>query len=415
MTSQTVTYSPYDPAIIDDPYPVYAELLQHHPAYRIEGTDIWAISRYDDVVNVLRSPEVFSSSLGVMALVSGALRGSDASEGAAIMSTLLPDADTRLLLASDPPHHTRLRRLVNRPFTPRAVGASEPRIRALCNRALDVALERSRAGDGDWVRDFCWPYPITVIAELLGIPTDRREDFKRWSDLLVGALGEISDPDVTIAGMAETFAFFEETIEERRASPGTDLISVLVQNADGTDDALSPFELAIFCVLLLVAGNETTTNLLANGMRILVDRPDVLSLMREHPDATASVVEEMLRFDSPVQALPRGTTEAVKLADVDIPAGATILTLFGGANRDPRRFPEPDAFDPRRSPNEHISFGYGIHLCLGAPLARLEARIALETLAQRVDAVESTGEAVPGAGGLFRGPKALPICLRERG
>lgn len=403
----------FDPDVVRDPYPTYERLRAEDPVHRTDD-GLWIISRFDDVRSVMRDPATCSSTLGMGALIGGALRPKATASETSSMADLLPTTDLRILLASDPPDHTRLRRLVNRPFTPSAIGLGETRVRELCRETFAAFVERAQAGDADWVRDFAWAYPVMVIADLLGIPIERRDDFKGWSDALVGSLGGAANPTETMAAFGAVFVYFDEVIEERRARPGTDLISVLVHNADDGDEPLTSFELAAFCMLLLVAGNETTTNLLANGLRVLVDRPDVLQLMREAPDTIPSVVEEMLRFDCPLQAMPRGTTAPIQLGGVDIPAGATLLALFGSANRDDRQFPDASRFDPLRTPIDHLAFGWGIHLCLGAPLARLEARVALEALATHVDAIALAAEPTRTPGGLLRGATAMPVSVDLR-
>jgi cytochrome P450 len=407
----------HDPVFVRDPYPTYARLREEDPVHQVAGTDLWVVSRYDDVVAIVRAPEGFSSALGMGALVSGALVDPRLAQGgSSSMADLLPagEGELRLLLASDPPDHTRLRRLVNRPFTPRAIAEREPMVRLMAEQSFATLVAADAEGSADWIRDFAWPFPVMVIAELMGIPVDRRDDFKRWSDLLVGALGGASDVEESLTAFAEVFAYFAEVIEQRRSDPRDDLISVLVHNADDSGEALSAIELATFCLLLLVAGNETTTNLLGNGMRVLIARPDLVALMRDHPESVNSIVEEMLRFDCPLQAMPRGTTNKVRVGDVEIPPGATVLALFGSANRDPRRFAEPDVFDAHRNPTDHLAFGLGIHLCLGAPLARLEARVAFETLARYAEEVALTGESELTPGGLLRGVTAMPVSLIAR-
>lgn len=274
-------------------------------------------------------------------------------------------------------------------------------------------LRASSADKADWVRDFTFPFPVMVIGKLLGIPASLGDDFKRWSDDLVGLVGGPgADTERGITSFIEMLGFFHEAIARRRSEPADDLISMLIHNADAEDEPLTADELVLFCVLLLVAGNETTTNLLSNVMKIFTSMPEVLDRLRSDPQTIPATVEEVLRFDSPVQALPRGTTAPITLAGGRIPAGATVLVYFGAANRDERHFPDPDRFDVGRNPIDHIGFGAGFHLCLGAPLARLEARIALETLVRHVTDVALTSPPVLTDGALLRGCKSMPVALR---
>ncbi|MFP5487076.1 MAG: cytochrome P450, partial [Acidimicrobiia bacterium] len=239
-------------------------------------------------------------------------------------------------------------------------------------------------GSGDLVAQLAFPFPVIVIAELLGIPPERRDDFKRWSDALVGALSGAWNPTEAQQTLAEMFMYLADVVERRHREPGDDLISRLVASAYPDDpDSLSSIEITLFAVLLLVAGNETTTNLIGNGAAALAAHPDQAGLLADRPDLLPAAVEEILRWDAPVQGLFRSTTRATTLAGVDIPAGAMILASFAAANRDSRHFPDADRFDITRRPGDHLAFGHGIHYCLGASLARLEARLVGETLAAR--------------------------------
>jgi cytochrome P450 len=367
--------------------------------------DFFVVSRYEDVVSVLRQPEVFSSELGMGALMRGEVSPRLARE----RSSDLDIAALRVLIATDPPDHTTLRRIVSRPFTPRAIAALEPRVREIAASCVDDLLAANEGGRADLVRHLSEPLPVLVIAEMLGIPAERRRDFKRWSDDVVGALGGGIDVSAGQSSIVEMFEYFTVAAEQRRADPGDDLISALVHGS--ADGRLEPMEIVVFSILLLIAGNETTTNLLGNTLAAFWDNPAEAAHAREHPDALATVVEESLRYDSPVQALFRGTRRDTELADAELPAGARVLILFGSANRDAHRFDDPDTFDATRTPNEHLGFGAGIHLCLGAALARLEARVALEELHARTRVVEPTlpGERLDSF--ILRGFKRLPVRI----
>ena len=271
------------------------------------------------------------------------------------------------------------------------------------------------SGGADWVKDFTWPFPVLVIGRLLGIPASMRNDFKRWSDALIGIF--VGGPEVgddRLAGLTEMLEFFDETVARRRSDPGDDLISMLTHKAEDDEEPLTAEELVWFCVLLLVAGNETTTNLLSNALKVFASHPTVLGRLFEDRTLIPGTVEEVLRYDAPVQSIPRGTTTPIQVDGTTIPADAIVLAYMGAANRDERHIPDPDRFDVQRNPTDHLGFGSGIHLCLGAPLARLEARIALEILSQRVASVELTAPPVPTGGLLLRGSGSMPVRLNER-
>jgi cytochrome P450 len=407
----TVGFDPFDPEQIADPYPAYRWLRDEAPVYYLEADDLWLVTRYDDCVKLVRDPSTFSSKLGIGRLMTGLSRRTS-QQFADSVEPLEYLSDLRMLIAMDPPDHVRLRRLVNRAFTPKQIGLSEGRIRSTCEQHFEQLLVANADGRADWVRDFSWPFPVMVIAELLGIPTSMRVDFKRWSDDLIGLFsGSEADIEPAVASFMELLAFFNEAIARRRAEPTLDLISMLIHNAETEDEPLTTDELILFCVLLLVAGNETTTNLLSNGIKVLASTPEVLERLRRDPTLIPAAVDEILRYDAPVQALPRGTTEPISLHGVTIPVASTVLVVFGAANRDDRHFPDPDRFDVDRDLTDHIAFGNGIHLCLGAALARLEARVALETLCRRVSGIELTADPVPTEGPLLRGARSMPVHL----
>ena len=405
-------FDPFDSRLRDDPYPAYRRLRDESPVHHVEVDDLWVVTRHEHCTEILRNPTAFSSKTGIGKLMSGGLGKRAADRIGDAVEPLQFLTDLRVLIALDPPDHKRLRRLVNRPFTPREIGVHEDRIRQLSEDCFNGLLATNADGRADWVKDYTWPFPVLVIAELLGVPTSLRDDFKRWSDDLVGFLGGVGpDPKAGVASFMEMFSFFHEAIAARRSEPSEDLISMLIHNADADDEPLTADELVLFCVLLLVAGNETTTNLLSNAMKILASDPALIARLRDEPGMIPGAVEEVLRFDGPVQALPRGTTRSVSLDGVQIPANSTVLVYFGAANRDERHFADPDRFELDRKTTDHIAFGSGIHLCLGAPLARLEARIGLETLSSHVRNLELTDTPVPTEGILLRGSRSMPIHL----
>ena len=274
-------------------------------------------------------------------------------------------------------------------------------------------IERGADGGADLVRDLTYPLPVTVIAEMLGIPADRREQFKKWSDAAVAAFSLAPDAERFRVAAEEMFEFFVEVVEDRRANPGDDLVSMLVSRGADDEEPLTLDELVGFCILLLIAGNETTTNLLGNWTRTLVDRPDVEAALRADPSQIAASFEEQLRFDGPVQSLFRGVTAPTEVGGVAIDAGTRLMVLFASANRDEAKWgPDAAAFRLDRQPTDHVGFGHGIHLCLGAPLARLEARVTAEVLFERTSAFEPSGEIVGTQSFLLRGCTSIPLTVK---
>jgi cytochrome P450 len=413
-------FDPFSDAQRDDPYPAYAALRRHGPVTRIEKTGAYAVARYADVSYVLRHPELFSSiamqttlSSGFTSGFSGRLQPAEAGRVAELLKALpIPLSDVlgaRSLIASDPPKHGPMRSLVNRGFTPRRIAELETRIREVARRAL-APLERKPVFD--IVSDFFVPLPVTVIAELLGVEAERSADFKRWSDCAVagatGGAGAVG-PAQVLRGFTELSRYIIAMVEQRRRSPRDDLISTLIRAEEG-GTALTPVEVVMFTLLLLVAGNETTTNLLGNTLLALLAHPDELARVQGDPRRIPALVEEALRYDGPIQFLFRQATQDVELAGIGIPAGATVVPLLGSANRDDAQFPDADRFDVSRNTQGHLAFGLGIHFCLGASLARLEARIALEEVLARFSRFEPTEPRVQYVDSyLVRGPKRLPL------
>ncbi|HMK10505.1 MAG TPA: cytochrome P450, partial [Acidimicrobiales bacterium] len=382
------TFELFDPAVLADPYPEYARLRAADGLAYVPLLDAYAVSRYADVTGVLREPLLFSSARGMgdmMSMVGDAPITEDGREVSG------PGALGRSLIASDPPLHTTMRRLVNRGFTPRVIGDYEPRVREIAEHFVGEMIEKGADGGADLVRDLTYPLPVTVIAEMLGIPADRREQFKAWSDAAVAAFSLTPDPVRFRTAAEEMFDFFVEVIEDRQAHPKDDLVSMLVTRGADGEEPLTIDELVGFCILLLIAGNETTTNLLGNWTRTLLARPDVEAALRDDPSKIAASFEEQLRYDGPVQCLFRGTTAPTEIGGASLDAGTRIVVLFASANRDEAKWGEDaDTFRLDRQPTDHVGFGHGIHLCLGAPLARLEARVAAEVLFERTSALESS-------------------------
>jgi len=396
-------FDPLDPVTQADPYPFYAGLRREAPVLRVAPYGFHVVSRHEDVVQVLRRPDLFSSA---------AMNGL-AGRAATAVGAPLPAFSAETLIGADPPAHTRLRKIVNRGFTPGRIAAWEPRIRQVAAALVDGFAPRGR---GDFMEAVAVPLPIQIISELLGVPPERRADFKRWSNAVVlVATGNPSAEDQRVFGpaMLELFRFLSDEVAARRGAATDDLIGSLVRQHE--DGALTPHEVMNFCLTLLVAGNETTTNLLGNALLALARHPDALRRVQADPRLVPGLVEETLRFDAPVQMTWRIATADVELGACKVPQGAVVAPLLGSANRDAARFPEPDVFDPARDASGHLAFGHGTHFCLGAGLARLEARCVLEALLPRLGGLSLVQEDVPRHASLFvRGPIALELEWEPR-
>jgi cytochrome P450 len=399
------------PAVIADPYPFYERLRDEAPVLHLADLDLWVLSRYEDVERVLRDAASFSSDLAGLAK---GMRVNPFHPGARIprataLAFRLPRL--RVLLTSDAPEHTVLRRKVSRAFTPRTMASWEPRIRSIAEKLVDDLASKG-PGPVDLVAHLASPLPTTVIAELMGIPPERHRDFKRWSDNLVNALVANGSRLRFVASLTEISQFFAGAVRQRRKQPGDDLVSVLVTG--DPENRLNTLELILFCILLLVAGNETTTNLVANAMLALFARPELLRKLEADPTLAAAVIEETLRYDSPGQGLIRVTTVDVTFGAVTIPAGSKVLPLVGSANRDPRHWRDPADFLPGREPNDHLGFGAGVHFCIGSALARLEGTVALETLARRLSDLSPAGEPERITSPVLRGLRSLPVNFARK-
>ncbi len=385
---ETQPISVFGSAAREDPYPVYATLREEYPVYREPAYGTYVLTRFKDVYDVLKDHGRFSSALGI----SPGLQ----SNSGAMMTTMI---------TSDPPRHTRLRALVNRSFTPRVLESLEPWLVTLVDDILD-SWEAGR--DIDVVHALTVPIPVAAIARLLGISAEDTERFKDWSDAVVGAT-DGGLPEESRQKIGDMMRYFAAEIAERRQAPRNDLVSTITfAEVDG--ERLTDLEMLGFCLLLLVAGNETTTNLLSNLLAVLAQKPDLWAALRDDPSRVSAAVDEALRFDSPVQMLFRSTTTDMNLHGVEIPAGSRVAVAYAAANRDPREFADPDEFSLDRDLKQHLAFGYGIHYCLGAPLARLEARVALERLIARFAKVapgDSPGRRVPSS--ILRGFSSLPL------
>ncbi|MFX0577683.1 cytochrome P450 [Nocardia nepalensis] len=394
-----------DPAVRPDPYPLFAQLRAGGP-FRISTAPIIVLSRHADCAAMLRDPRAsVDRALATRPMGSMPIHGRDADDGAA--------QGKPSFLFLDPPDHTRLRRLVSTAFTPRMVARLEPRITELVDAALDRVAD---TGGLDAVEDFAYPLPVAVICELLGVPLEDEPLLRRWSALLARTLDPAprataefnADPGELERAGNELYDYFEQLTAQRRARPGDDLLSRLIA-AEDSGDMLDHDELITTCALLLIAGHETTVNLIANGVLALLRNPNVLSTLRAVPGLASAVVEETLRYDPPAQLVPRIAAADLRIGGIDIGAGDFVVMLLAAANRDPDVFADPDRFDPYRD-NRHLAFGLGGHFCLGAPLARLEGRIALEHFARRVRSPLLRVDPPPYRDHVnLRGPAALPI------
>jgi cytochrome P450 len=412
-----VEFDLFSPAWREEPYPKYRELRDHAPVHRSDDSGLVCVSRYEDVLAVLRDHDTFSSGAMLTQLMLGGEKKPPLTPRSLWFAARLlwkarvnPFALPRVpsLIAADGDRHSGLRAIVNRGFTPRQIAAWETRARAIVNECLS----RLSAGDFDVVRDLAIPLPVTVIAEMLGIEPERRHDFKRWSDIVIdNATGAgRADPfgPAVLDAFAEMTCYVVEIARRLRAAPADDLISQLVTSRDG--EGLSPIELVQFVSLLLVAGNETTTNLIGNATSALLAHPEQLERVASDPTLIPGLIEETVRFDAPVQLVFREALRDCEIAGVRVPAESIVVPLIGSANRDERRFPEPDGFDVTRNPVGHLGFGFGTHFCLGASLARLEARVALEALIPELLHLRGPEARPPRIDSfLVRGPSRLPL------
>ena len=396
-----LSFNPLDPSVRRDPFASYARARREAPVLFHAGLPLRLVSifRYDDCQAILRDAQAWSSEFPLIDALEG-------QEGPGRSS----------MLGSDPPAHTRLRSLVNKAFTPRIIQRLEPRMHAIANELLDAALEQ---GEVDLVQALTYPLPVTVIAEIIGIPSEDREQFKRWSDAAVANLGQVFLGGVDVERVKRQRALFDAMrayfvplAEERRRNPREDLLTGLVQ-AEHEGSKLDFEEMLSMLVLLLVAGNETTTTLIGNATLELLAHPEELKRLRDDPGLLPSAIEEVLRFASPVQFDPRRAVRAQTLHGVEIQPNDFVLCWLGSANRDERHFERAESFDIGREKNPHIAFGFGAHYCLGANLARLEARVALEGLLARTKSFERTGdELLPlHPSPVFRGVTRLPLRL----
>ena len=376
----------YDPAAMtfqSELGAVYRTLRDEYPVYETPD-GAFVLSRFEDVWNAVNDPSSYSSA------------------GVAEAGQLQPQ-----MIYMDPPNHTSLRRLVSRAFTPKRVADLEPRVRAVADELL---TKMAVAHGGDLVHEFASPLPSTMMSVLIGVPDEHRSAFGGW----IEAFLEVTSPE-DIAGRATNiYSLFGSLLAQRRDEPADDLMSALLAaRVDG--DSLSDDDLLGFCFLLLVAGNDTTTSLIGNGVELLARHQDQRAELAAAPSLIPAAIEEMVRIESPTQALPRTAMRDVELHGATIPAGSRVMLLWGSANLDDREFPDPEVFDIHRGAARHLGFGHGIHVCLGAALARLEARVAFEELLARSPQYELDGEPERYVSNWARAWRLLPVHLETVG
>ena len=399
MASTQAVFNPLMPEFHSNPYPFYRALREEDPVH-LSPLGFWVCTRYDDAVMILRDPRFGRE--GMAKLMEARLG-------------LTQDTSrARDMLFQDPPDHTRLRALVSRAFTPRVVEVMRPHIQEIVDGLLD-RVDGARAMDV--IEDLAYPLPVTVICEMLGVPAADQDIFKTWSTDIARSLDAAilpADSDAIPRGRDARLGladYFRSLIATRRKDPKPDLLSALIA-AEEEGNKLSEGELVSTCMLLLIAGHETTVNLIGNGLLALLQHPDQLRALRDDPGLIQTGVEELLRFDGPVQRTGRMTTAEVEIGDKRIPRDSVVVSVIGAANRDPKQFADPDRLDVSRKDNRHIAFGFGIHFCLGAPLARLEGQIALGTLLRRMPKLALVSD-VPEwrESSTLRGLKSLPVTF----
>ncbi|WP_224362853.1 cytochrome P450 [Hyalangium versicolor] len=384
------------PGVRANPYPHYAELRRSSPVCQVDPGGLWAVTRFDDVTAVLKNPQLFSS---------------EGMRRATCPSWLEDPPFAHSMVVQDPPVHGRLRALVGRAFGPTALSRMEPWVR---NLAESFAAQLPAGQPIDFIDAFSRPLPAGVMGELLGLDVSLQPRFARWADDLTSTSsvqpGDTRRMEQIRTTVREARGFLSEVLAQRRRRPGNDMVSDLIATrVEG--DALTEAELLSFFFMLLIAGLETTTHLLNHSVRMLIEHPQVAERVRADLSLVPKLVEEVLRFEPPVHAIMRVTTAETELGGARLPAGAWVLVLLGSANRDESRFPDADQFRIDRPGPQNLPFGHGIHFCLGAPLARLEARLGLESLLSRFSAIASRGPVTWNLSLSVRGPRELPVEL----
>jgi len=394
----------FDPDFKANPYPTYARLRSEAPVHRVplpDGRSVWLVTRYEDVSAVLKDERFVKD-------WRNALTPEQLAQIPPIPEVMKPL--TRNMLDTDPPDHERLRSLVQKAFTPRLIERMRPRVQAIADELLDAVQDK---GEMDLIDDYAFPLPITVIAELLGVSAEDRNKFREWSNAAVsGDTTQEYMEKVLLPHMQAFTDYLRAMFEEKRKTPKDDLISGLVR-AEEAGDKLSEDELLAMVFLLLVAGHETTVNLIGNGMLALLQHPDQLQELKDDPSFIKPAIEELLRYDGPVEtSTERYAREDIAIGGTIIPKGEMVMVVIASADHDPERFATPDALDITRADNKHLAFGKGIHFCLGAPLARMEGQIAIGTLLRRMPNLrlaDSPESLTWRPGMVLRGLKGLPV------
>lgn len=390
-----IDFNPHSKTLQDDPYPTYRRMRDECPVLHISALGFWAVSRFEDVRSALREPGKFSSKRS--------------------LETTDAYSNVPMIVIMDPPRHGELRSLLSRAFTPRRVDELAGRIREISTELIDQFIE---AGSCDLWRDFSAPLPTIVIAELLGVPAEDREMFKNKSTALASSVGPAMelDPAALASGshpVMDLAGYLANAFDEKRKNPTDDLMSALLA-AEVDGQHLSQAELVGFAVLLLIAGNETTTNLISNAAVLLDEHPDQRAYVFEDPARIEIAVDEFVRFESPVQGVERIVTEEFTLGGETLRRGDKVFLMLGAANRDERAIADPEEFNVRRTPNPHLAFGWGGHFCLGANLARMETRIAFEEISKRLPDYHVSGATERLYSGAFRGLLSVPIEFGSR-
>jgi cytochrome P450 len=390
---------PFGPEATSDPHPIYARLREAAPAHEIPlAADFtaWMITRYDDARRALNDPRLSKD-----------MRSTPIRTGGGWPDELRAAMDSHML-SNDPPAHTRLRRLVSSVFTARRIADLRPDVQRISDELLDGLAGRDEV---DLIGEYAFPLPLQVICELLGVPIDDRDSFRDWSNTIIASALVQGDPLAAATAMND---YVRELVARKRAEPDGALLSALISAVDD-GDRLTEDELTSMVFLLLIAGHETTVNLIGNGLFLLLKHPDRMAALRADPLLTAPAIEEFLRIESPVKtATFRLATEPVEFDGVTVPAGAIVMVSLLSANHDPQAFADPEHLDLSRADNQHLAFGHGIHYCLGAPLARLEGDIAFTSLLERFPKLRSAqplDELVWRPGALLRGLDRLPVTL----
>jgi cytochrome P450 len=405
--SEAPIFNPFDPAFRSNPYPFYDALRDHDPVHRTP-LNFYFLTRYDDVARVLRSNE-FARDIDEHATLDR-----DPVRIARIerrRQAIEDGLTAKVILNLDPPDHTRLRRLVSLAFTPSAIERLRPRVQQLVDDALDVAAER---GSIELVDELAFPVPFQVISDLLALPTYRSDDVRDWSQAITASIEPASSEaelDAAEAASLEMQDYLREVIDHRRRNLGDDLLSALI-TAEESGDRLTAVELMSFVVLLYVAGHETTVNLIGNGVHALLQNRDELRRWQADPSLDQSAIDELLRYDGPVQHTVRVPTQIASFGDVDVPAGIVVMASLGAANHDPAVFDDPHSLRlDRPNANRHLAFAAGAHYCLGAALAKLEGQVAITSLIRRFPDLELAGEPTWRDRLTIRGVNHLPLSL----